>query len=312
MAKPTIAEYPCTQQELYSIADTVYKNLESNLASFAVYKTKYDAEFIAGLRKTRKTAMELPDVETRNTSSETLRQELIPLGKACTDLFQVLKGYIKDAFAKELLSTKYDAAGQKKYSAATNENWEELSGMNDYMNDFIATNLTLLTTKGYMPGTFATNVSTATEAFAQKYSSFKEARQTSGQTADKIAANNLLYDDLKNICDEGQRVYRNDAAMKKLFVFVTIKDLVSPPGSASLKTIIKKSGENTLIANAKVTIKTADGVAITALSGVDGMAVHDKIDPGTYTCTVEVEGMPAISYQKEVNTGTAARKEVFV
>lgn len=312
MAKPIIADYACTQQELYSISETVYKNLEKNLPAFAAYKTKYNAAFVTALRATRTAAMSLPDVETRNTVSETMRLELIPLGVACTNAFQTLKGYINDAFPEEQRSTKYDAAGQKKYTAATRENWEELNGMNEYMNAFIAANLTVLTTDGFMPAAFAANVTTATNAFALKYSDFKAARQTSALTADRISANNLLFKELMNICDEGQRLYRADAEMKKLFVFGTVKDLVSPPGSASLKTIIKKSGDNSLIANAKVTIKTPDGVAMTAMSGGDGTALHENIDPGTYNCTIEAEGMPPVNFVKEVNTGTAARKEVFI
>jgi len=312
MAKPIAAEYKCTQQELYSISDTTYNNLEDNLSTFAAYKSKYDAGFVAALRARRKAAMDLPDVEARNTTSETLRLELSPLGDTCRSYFQTLKGYIKDAFPEDQQKTKYDAAGQKKYAAAANENWEELTGMNTAMNDFITNNMTVLTTKGFMPASFVTNVTAAIKAFADKYSEFKLARQTPPLTAKKITANNLLNKDVTDLCAEGQLVYRNDAEMKKLFVFATIKDLVSPPGSASLKTAIKKSGANTVIPNAKVTIQAEGGVAMVAISGEDGTALHENIDPGTYNCTVEVEGMPPMNFIKEVNTGTAARKEVFI
>ncbi len=100
--------------------------------------------------------------------------------------------------------------------------------------------------------------------------------------------------------------------MKKLFVFATVKSLVSPAGTASLKTTLKKAGDNTLLPNAKVTIQMEGGVAMEAISGEDGTTVHDNINPGVYNCKVEAVGMPAITFVKEVNTGTAARKEVFV
>ncbi len=173
MAKPTIAEYKCTKQELYSIAETIYNNLSDNLAAFTAYKTKYNAAYVTALRANRTTAKNLPDVEARNTVSETNRLELIPLAQACTDAFQMLKGYINDAFPEEQHSTKYDAAGQTKYAAATRQNWEELSGMNSSMNSFISTNLTVLTTKDFMPAAFPATVTAATSAFETKYSALK-------------------------------------------------------------------------------------------------------------------------------------------
>ena len=68
------AKYPSTQQELYSIADTIYDSLEipANLAAFQAKKPgKYTPAFIAQLRLNKTTAFNMPDDDQRNSIHET-------------------------------------------------------------------------------------------------------------------------------------------------------------------------------------------------------------------------------------------------
>ncbi|MGB4773581.1 MAG: hypothetical protein WBP45_00275, partial [Daejeonella sp.] len=185
MAKETEPAYPGTQQELYSISDTVYLNLENYLPEFVAYKSKYTGDFVSALRLRRKTAMDLPDDDGRSSNPETLRLEMLHAGNLCLRNFQLLKGYIKDAFAEEYRAIQYKVAGQNKYAAAGNSNWEEMSGMTHAMTTYIGNNLELLSDKGYMPAAFVGTVQDACDLFGAKYNAFKGARQTGVNTGEK-------------------------------------------------------------------------------------------------------------------------------
>ena len=152
----------------------------------------------------------------------------------------------------------------------------------------------------------------ASDSFATKYSDFKAARQTSVDTSAKVKANNLVNKEMMDICDEGQRLFAEDAEMKKLFVFSVVKSLVSPPSSASFKLSVKKTADNTVVAGAAVTIQMAGGVPIVTNTDADGVAMFEKIDPADYNVSVVAPSFVTMNFVKEVNTGTDARKEVFL
>jgi hypothetical protein len=308
MAKEETAVYKCTQLELYSISETAISNLEANLPVFFDYKTKYTSAFVTVLNKARTDAMALPDVDVRDSVSETLRVEMLPFGASCVKYFQYLKGYIDDAFVVDLREIKYKAAGLAEYEGARANNWEDMVGMNLKMNSFIADNNAILSSGGYMPASFIGNVTTASTGFATKYAAFKQARQTSEKTGEKIRANNVLYRSMMDFMADGQMLFSGRDEMKKLFTFTVLKSLVSPPGSASLKVVAKKA-DGTAEAETKVTIKLADGSGpeITALTDAAGEALFSGIDPGVYEITV---GFAKVQhYTKDVNTGVASRLE---
>ncbi len=311
MANEIRPEYKCTQDELYSITETIIDNLSDNLAAFVAYKAKYTAAFVTALRAKRDAAMLLPSMDARDDVSETLRLEMLPFAQECLKSFQFLKGYIEDAFPKEQWFTKYDAAGLNKYGPAASGNWEELVGMNTAMNAFIAANTAVLTASGFMPAAFAASVTTASTNFTTKYSAFKVARQTGVDTNAKIAANNDLYGDVMRVCDDAHsRVYINDDVKKRLFTWKDVKFLVSPPGSASLKITVKRQTDNTLVEAAAVTIQSAGGVPIVLNTDAQGEVVFSSIDPADYNVKIEASGYLTSNFVKEVNTGVDARKDV--
>ncbi|MGB4776048.1 MAG: carboxypeptidase-like regulatory domain-containing protein [Daejeonella sp.] len=312
MAKELQSNYPGTQQELYSISDTVYLNLNNSLPAFAAYKSKYTPSFLDDLQARRMAAMNLPDEESRSSNPETLRLEMLNAGNQCLRNFQLLKGYIKDAFAEEHHAIQYKVAGQNKYAAASNNNWEELAGINQAMTSYMTNNLEVLKDKGYMPAAFAGTAQQACDLFNTIYTAYKGARQTGVNTSEKQKANNALYKDVMAICEDGQLLFAKEAEKKKLFVFSAIKQIVSPPGSASFKLTLKKLDENTPVAGARVCIQENGGQAIELFTDVNGVALFEHINPAVYKVKIEAEGIEVVDFVKEVNTGRASRKEVFV
>ena len=306
-------EYPCTQQALYSIAGTIYDNGILNITAFTNYKGKYTIPYFNGFKANVTTAKNIPDEEARNSAFQVARLQLIPLNDTCAGNFQLLKGYINDAFPQAEWNTRYEAAGQTSYRNAEHENWEMMVGVNTAMKNFITANLTaLLGVAGdNMPPAFQATVTADSNAFDLKYAGFIAARQTSDETAAKITANNKVYGELVTVCDDGQRIYSKNEPMKKMFVFETVKALISPPGSASLKVTAKRL-DNTLIAGATVTIQAAGGIPITLLTDENGVALFNGIDPSDYNGTITATGLTTATFVKEVNTGTNARLEIIM
>lgn len=313
MAVEIKAEYNSTQQELYSITETICDNasVPAILAALVAYKAKYTPAFITAIRDAVTAAKLLPSEEERNEAFQEKRVELIPLAQTCRDLFIDLKGYIIDAWPEAQHENKFEAAGQANFSAGE-ENWEEVVGLNTAMKNFITNNDAQLTTPGGMPATFTTVVTDASDNFDVTYGEFKVARQTAVGTAEKVGANNAINARVNALCADAQKVFKNDAERKKLFTFSVVKDLISPKGSASFKLTVKATGTNLPVADATVTIQTAGGTPLVLRTDVNGVVVYEDIDPATYNCKVEGTGFPTLNFVKDVNTGVQARKEVTV
>lgn len=254
----TKPKYACTTQELYSVCETGWENCSDNLADFTAFKKFYDAAYITAKEGAIAAAKLLPDEETRVGEHEVERVQLVPLLDDCLDNFQRLSAYIQDAFPKSEWKARKESAGGNYYKRASEENWEDTVAMNNAMHAFITTNLAALTAGDNMPATFQGDVSADGAAFLLKYNSFKAKRQTKPATEDKTAANNAIYDDLQKMFKDGTTIYRKNAGKKSLFVFSTIKDMVSPPGSASLKVSVITLPDNAAAPNAAISMQ-ADG-----------------------------------------------------
>ena len=294
---------------MYAIGKMGIDNLKADIALFAAKKAKYTLIFVNGLYDLRTAAMGLPDEEARNGVHQILKNQLPGLVTPVRDNFNDLKGYIRDGWPDEDPQPRYEAAGLVKYNNIGTNNWENVVGLNESMIQFIADNTATLTLPGGMVGTFAQKVQDDSDAFDAVYEPYLTSRETATARAAKITANNKLYEAVMDFFKDGvEMVFRNDAEAKKRYTFSALKDIVSPPGSASLK-ILGKTAADVLLANKPVTIKKEGSAAITSTLGVDGIKVFDNLDPGKYTGTIEVDGV-LIPFKKEVDTGVDARVTV--
>lgn len=301
-------KYNCTQQQLYSICNLAWDNCLAFIASFVLYKAKYVALFITGKKTAITNASNLPDDVNRDTAAELLREQLQPLNDTCDLDFQKLKGYIEDGFPRSEWKTRFDAAGQTFYEKSSHENWENTVGMNNNMNAFIAApaNNALLLSPGGMPVGFAAQVTGDTAAFLTKYNAMKAARETGVGTGSKITANNAIYDDMQLMFHDGHRVFPTDAEKLKQFNFASLKLIVAPPGSASLKVTVQRP-DNSFVAGVPVTIQSESGTPITVNTDADGVAEFDSIDPDRYSVKLNVATFVAVDVDKDVDTGVNAR-----
>ena len=284
MAEEVISNYNSTELELYAIAELGYNNLEEDLAAFAEKNTKYDATFLAALRQQRTDAMALPDEEARNVDHQVLRNKLVKdFLPPVLDNFNDLKGYIKDGWPNEDPEPRFEAAGGTRYAKAAGKNWENVVGLNDSMEKFIADNEAILTSAGGMPDSFLDKVTPDATNFSDNYDLFLKARGTSVARGEKVTANNLLHSQMMDVFEDGaERVFRNDAAKQKNYVFDTLKDIVSAQGSASLRALVLRE-DDTSVESASVTIRLQGAEAIevvappiTVVTDAEGIAFFDK------------------------------------
>jgi hypothetical protein len=314
MVQEVKSTYNSTELELYAIAELAYTNLQENLAAFAVKKPKYTPAYLDALRLTRTNAMTLPDEEARNMNYQVLRNNLSDTFLTpILDNFNDLKGYIKDAWPGEKPEPRFEAAGGTKYAKAAAKNWENVIGLNTSMQTFISANNAKLTAPGGMPATFVTKVNTDAVNFTNAYELFAAARETSVARAEKVIANNLLHSELMSVLEDGvMMVYRNDEAKRKNYVFDTLKSIVSPPGSASLRILVLRD-DDTAVVGAPVKIKkvltgklSEASPAITVMTDDKGVAFFENADPGKYEGEVTVDEVKKL-FTKEIDTGVKAR-----
>jgi hypothetical protein len=307
------ANYHCTELELYAIANLLFNNLEADLAAFAAKKAKYTLLFVTGLRTKRTNAMAQPDEEARNVTHEVLKNKLeTEFLPPVLDNFNDLKGYIKDAWPTEDPEPRYEAAGGTKYAKAQAHNWESVVGLNTAMVSFITANNATLLAPGGMPVGFKAGVQSDETDFNTNYASFLAARETGVAREAKVNANNLLFADMADVMEDGaERVWRNDAAKQKNYTFSYLKDLVSPPGSASLTVKAQNAGFIPQ-AGKTVTIQKAGFAAIVVPTDVTGAAVFLNTPPGKYSGQIDDGAGGITNFEKEIDTGVNARITVTI
>lgn len=300
------AKYACTESELYAITDMAINNLEADLPAFAAKKAKYTPAFVTNLRAMRTAAMTLPGEEQRNAEHETLGGLLPALKDTCRDNFNDLQGYIRDGWATENPKARYEAAGMRHDQKIGKNNWAEVVALNEAMVKFITDNNATLLAPGGMTATFAAKVASDQTAFNDVYNPYMTARETGNATAAKLKANNDLYDACLSFFKDGvEMVFKRDADAQKRYIFTVLKEIVSPPGSASLKVTVIK-GDDTPAEGAVVTIKAEGKPSIKVDTDASGVAFFDKVDAATYNGTVDFNNA-STPFKKDVDTGKNSR-----
>jgi len=307
------AKYHCTQVELYAIENLAINNLQGNLALFTAESTNYDAALITTLRGLRTAAMELPNEEQRNAVHQTLENLLPDHVTLIKKDFNLLKQLIIDAWPNEEPKPRWEAAGLNNYNNIGERNWEEVVELNNLMTGFItnAVNAGRLAAGGGMVAGYPAQVAANYTAFDVVYQPFLTSRETSTARAAKIKADNKLYEAGTKFRNFGVSVvFANDDENKKRYTFSSLKDIVSPPGSASM-TVSAKRPDDTMVQDAVVNIKKEGEPAIVKniVGGV--AAIFANINPGDYAGTVVQSGVTT-NFTKTVNTGVDSRITVSV
>jgi hypothetical protein len=302
------AEYKCTQQELYQVCLLTWDSYLENVADFTSENTTYTLLFGQQQRQAVLDAKKMPDFQQRDEASETAGILLKEGAEVCLIKWQSLEGYIKKAFAEKFWKAKLEAAGSTHYGKAADFNWEEVSALMESGKKFIDDHTAVLTSPGGMPGGFAGATGafeTARTAFQGLYGYYKDAQQDNEELADdKIKANNVIFRAVTLLNEDGQKIYRKNAAKRERFTFSSVLELVSGAG-ATTKTVViapattvtvDKVRANSPITNtAAVPIVVSAGVVAATSKPSSVILNPDDVIPNTFGASVKFENQDAVT-----------------
>ncbi len=304
-------EYPCAQKDAYSVLDTAWDNYLQHLAAFSAYKPgKYTAALAAQAKLRIKMARELPDNQARSGLAEELRIGVELKGAVLLNDFQLLKGYIDEAYQGDDVAYRkpnYEEAGQLYYRDASRGDWESVMSLGDSMRGYITLKLSVLMTNGQMPASFETTVSGHFTDFEQAYSAYKQAEQTQVATAEKVAATNACYREGIDMMKDGQRLFVHDVDIKALFVFNTILDMINPR-VAGVKGRIQAAVTNVNVVGAKGTFSPEGEPAVLAETDENGEYALLRLRAGTYHVKWEMEGFVPVEEDVVIELQTVKTK----
>jgi hypothetical protein len=207
---------------------------------------------------------------------------------SCLDCFKTLKVYIEDAFPDNLQKAKLDAAGQGYFPKAQSYNRDAVSNLNDCATQFILNNFAPLQANENMPNTFLAAYLDAKKEFdnrQQKYiESTSEAKE---KQTENTTANNDIYRHLMTMCKDAQRVFAKDDNMSRFFTFSYLLSRVSGYSVAGLRGVVTKTGDNTPIVGATVSINGKNKTVVTDETGKYDVP---QLASGLYSITISAEG----------------------
>jgi hypothetical protein len=307
----TQTTYNCTQPELYAVARTGWNSYTQYLAQFTDYRGYYLAAYATAALAEIDAAELLPDAQARYANSEVLRTELVAAADDCLARWQTLKRYISTSFAPAAIKPRLEEAGANRYEKAANYNWEELRMMNVNATAFIAAHTPALVLGNNMPLMFPTDYAAAITLYNVKMQAFIDSEEAAyNATEEKIAANNAVHAKLMNMFKDGQEIFMHEEGKRREFTFDTVLGLISSPGQAGIRGVVRDAATQLPIENADVRILINDRYATTDAAG------RYEIKPlshGYYDIRIVALGYAdQVVSQHEVLTGTISTLDILL
>ena len=291
MATIISKDYPCSQMDLYSALETAWGNYNAHLARFTAFKAFYTLAYKTTALAALQSAKAMPDDDARSGASELLHIVLVNMGKVCTQNFQYLKSYIETAYPDTAIaSVQLVIAGQNYYRDASRGDWEAILMLNSNAKNYlaIAANVTALTANNNMPAAFVATQKIGSDNFDTQFSNFKQAEETSVETAAKIKANNACYKTGISMLKDAQLIFGNEPEILTKFVFGNLLALINPP-VAGLKGSIKEAVTFEPVPNVAMSVQ-ADGQPAINVE-VDGNGDYSiQLKEGHYKVLVAADG----------------------
>ena len=306
--------YKCSQDVLYASCDLVITSLEEELVNFTALKLKYTAAFVSALRAELLAARTIPALTQRQSEQEVARINLLAKLTVCLDKLNGLRLYIRDAYADAAIKgVRMQEAGFDDYEKASKANWEKLVAFMDNASAFIALHEAELLAADNMPAAFKVDFDVLKNTVKPEIVAMLNMRENNKQgTSDKLLANNALYSKVIAVCEDGAYIFRNDAAKASQFIWVTVNEIITPLGAASLRGEIKDDVTSVFISGAVVTLKGADSPVVEATSDANGKYLFDRLPVDDYIGKVKKEGYDEFKFVVTIKTGVTSIKDFLL
>ena len=302
-----IPAYNTSEQDLYSGLGMIWTSYAEYLADFEAWKTTYTAATGTDQLTALETVKAMPDEAQRLEFHTSLNKELTPLAENCLIGGKQLESYIRDAFPPLVFQDKLNAAGYGYYYGASKKNWEDVQGLVNNGELFIAANTADLTAGG-MPAGFPVDFTAAKDLFDTKHNEFLQAEETAKVLRDeKVIANNKLYKAGMAMCDDGKKIFRLEPAIREQFTWSVVQGLIKGSQSShSVKGVITDAVTALPIEGAKVAVLDMNGVLVEGkelMSEPDGSYKIIGLKNGQYKLQVEADGYDTVEVVFEVDGG---------
>lgn len=300
MAKPN---YNCSQQSLYAVCRSGWASCTTYLADFAAFSPAYTAPMIAGMIADIDAAEALGDSEQRTEDSRTLRVDLKNKATEAMEQWQLLKRYITKAYPADQVEIKLDAAGQSHYARSLKDDWGAVGRLLTDGVAFATANTADLTAGNIMPAGFPAAFTTTKVDYDALYASYITASQTDEvETQTKIEANNSIFASVMDMFSDGQRIFKKNEAVKKLFTFDQVLLNVEGPGNQGIKGDVTIQGTSNPVTAGEVSFTGPSNKTVEI--DEDGHYECPQLAAGLYNMLVTAPGFSAVTFNDvEVETG---------
>jgi len=307
MEKPN---YNCSQQELYTVANQGWNSYLEKIASFSLFKAKYDETLATTSKAAIVAAQLIPNWQARGAKANISYINLTIKADACLQEWQKLKRYIIDAFKEAYHKTNFKAAGQPYYQKATNYNWDSLMELLNAGMIFILANKTVLLANKNMPEIFSDNFKNLKTDFEILHNDYINATANEPtQTLAKIEANNAIYDNVINMFLDGQEIFKNEPVTKQLFTFDHLINLISGTGTAGIKGYITSALNSAPITNCSIKLIQTDKFTMT---DKDGYYQFLQLESTEYEIQVSAPEYQTQTIKQQVKPGTISTLSVVL
>lgn len=215
--------YPCSVEELYSVADTVIRNFNTFKVDFSSFRKIYDDPFSGNLAGELDGCIALPRGRSNYSAAGMLHNKLMRGRSECLRNYRKVKRYIMNAWSDAAdQHVQLGDSGAGYYNSAYRGNLDSMKSLNTAVTAYIAHQLDALKANDNMPVLFKDRVDAAAEVYSTDLSNYRVAEKINLATAAKVAANNALYGALMNLMSDAHAIFEDDSDKKQLFVFTAL------------------------------------------------------------------------------------------
>jgi hypothetical protein len=296
--------YGCTKELLYTICLACWNSCSNYQSNFAAFKALYTPVFITDAIARVQDARALPDSRQVITARAAARIKLIEAAADVKVNWQMLKAYITQAYSKEMAPAMLEGAGASLYKKASGDHWSSIRSLIDAANSFITQNLAALTENENMPETFPAVFQSAGENFVDLSVTFFRIDNAKKMiVTQKIEANNAIYESLISMLKDGQQIFKDDIAIKNLFVFEQQLATRKGTGSASLSGHIKNEIQLPVVG----ALITSNELGYQAFTNSKGHFSIKRMVAGDYNITVSFPGYTPAEQAISLTAGVASK-----
>lgn len=210
-------KYPCTQSELYLVAEQTWNLFLLHIGDFTSFRNNYSIEFYEKRLQELNRAKQIKDKQELLSDVTRARNELTDAVREILHCFKCLAEYTA---VDSLSNYQYYFKRTAHYRKASNNNWESAN--------IIATNCAAvlreggeeLVAEGNIPRAFLERCKDAIANMQLCYKKFCIAKNdVHTQSKLKVVFSNGVYKELTTLLRHAQLIYRNKPEMQALFCF---------------------------------------------------------------------------------------------